>query len=107
MRFKVGVIGASGFIGVPYRREMRDAPEQYEIVAVSARRRDLLEAAGREDGASVVTTDWRELVAHPDVDVVLVAVPDVLHHEMALECAARGKHIVCEKPRGHERARGP
>ena len=98
MRFKVGVIGASGFIGVPYRQEMRDASEQYDIVAVCARRRDLLEAAGREDGAALVTTDWREVVAHPDVDTVVVAVPDVLHYEMALECAAQGKHIVCEKP---------
>ena len=98
MRFRVGVIGASGFIGVPYRREMRDVPEQYDIVAVCARRRELLEAAGREDGAALVTTDWREVVAHPDVDVVVVLVPDVMHYEIALECAAQGKHIVCEKP---------
>ena len=98
MRFRVGVIGASGFIGVPYRREMREVPEQYDIVAVCARRQDLLEAAGREDGASLVTTDWREVVAHPDVDVVVVVVPDVMHYEIALECAAQGKHIVCEKP---------
>ena len=98
MQFNVGVIGATGFIGVPYRQALRDAPEQYRIVALSARRQDLLEAAGREDSADLITTDWREVVSHPDVDLVLVAVPDALHHEVALESAAQGKHIVCEKP---------
>ena len=98
MHFGVGVIGASGFIGVPYRREIRGAPNLYRMVALAGRRRGPLEDAAAEDGAEFVTTDWREVVAHPDVDLVVVAVPDVLHHEIALECAAHGKHVVCEKP---------
>lgn len=98
MKFNVGVIGATGFIGVPYRQELREAAGQYRIVALSARRQELLEVARREDSAEFITTDWREVVSHPDVNLVLVAVPDALHHEIALESAAHGKHIVCEKP---------
>ena len=98
MKFHVGVIGATGFIGTPYRREIRDAPEDAEIVALCARRMDKLEAAAKLDGAKLITGDWRQVVEHPDVDLVLVATPDALHHEVVMACAEHGKHMVCEKP---------
>src|SRR5262245_44850933 len=100
MKFGVGVLGATGFIGTPYRAEIRQSPEDAAIVALCARRRDLLEAAAAEDGAAVATDDWRQVVEHPGVNLVVVATPDALHHEAALACAAAGKHIVCEKPIG-------
>lgn len=39
-----------------------------------------------------------ELAADPDVDVVIVATPPVLHARLAGEMLAAGKHVVCEKP---------
>lgn len=100
MKFGVGVIGATGYIGTPYRAEIRASPEDAGVVALCARRRDLLEAAAREDGARFVSDDWRSVVEHPDVNCVVVAVPDALHHEIVMACAAAGKHVVCEKPVG-------
>ena len=78
--FKVGVLGATGFIGTPYREEIK-ACKEARIIALCARRRDLLEAAAKKDGASCITHNWREVVTHPDVNMVIVATPDVLHHE--------------------------
>lgn len=98
--FGVGILGATGYIGTPYRAEIRDAPADARIVALCARRRDLLEAAGRQDGVTFVTDDWRRVVEHPDIHLVLVATPDALHHEAVMACAAAGKHVVCEKPVG-------
>ena len=100
MKFGVGVLGATGYIGTPYRAEIRQAPLDAAIVALCARRRDRLEAAASEDGASFITDDWRAVVEHPAVNLVLVATPDALHHEAVLACAAAGKHVVCEKPVG-------
>jgi predicted dehydrogenase len=60
----------------------------------------LLEAAAREDGAALATADWRQVVEHPDVNLVIVATPDALHHEAVMACAAAKKHVVCEKPVG-------
>lgn len=100
MSFGIGVIGATGFIGTPYREEIRQCGEDERIVALCARRRDLLEAAGREDGAELLTDDWRQVVDHPDVNLVIVATPDILHHEEAMACAKAGKHLFCEKPVG-------
>lgn len=98
--FRVGVIGATGFIGTPYRAEIRDSGDLARLTCLCARRRELLEAAGEIDGVSALTDDWREVVHHSEVDVVLVATPDALHHEAVLACAAARKHVICEKPLG-------
>ena len=100
MKFGVGVLGATGFIGTPYRSEIREAKDDARIVALCARRRNLLEAAAKEDGAQFITDDWRQVVEHPEVDLVLVATPDALHHEAVMACAQHGKHLVCDKPIG-------
>ncbi|MDP7049650.1 MAG: Gfo/Idh/MocA family oxidoreductase [Verrucomicrobiota bacterium] len=97
--FNVGVIGATGYIGAPYRAEIREA-NGGRIVALCARRRELLEAAGKEDGAELLTDKWLEVVRHPDVNFVIVATPDALHHEAVMACAEAGKHLLCEKPVG-------
>ncbi len=100
MKFRVGVLGATGYIGSPYRDEIRRSGAAAEIVALCARRKSLLEAARKEDGAALATDDWRAVVDHPDIDLVVVATPDALHHEAVMAAAAAGKHLVCEKPIG-------
>ena len=100
MKFHAGIIGATGYIGTPYRKEMRGAPDAARIVALCARRRDRLEVAAREDGCDFITDDWREVVNHPEVDLVVVVTPDRLHREPALAAAAAGKHLFCDKPVG-------
>lgn len=45
-----------------------------------------------------VYTDYKELLANPDIDAVSVAVPNFLHHPIALAAAKAGKHILMEKP---------
>ena len=44
------------------------------------------------------STDWREVVARPDIDIVDIATPTYLHHDMAVAAAEHGKHIFLEKP---------
>lgn len=102
MKYRIGVIGATGYIGVPYRREIRSASQDAQIVAVCARRRDRLQAAASEDGATLVTDDWRQVVEHPDINFVLVLTPDALHYEPVMACAELGKHVLCEKPIGKD-----
>jgi len=43
-------------------------------------------------------TDWREVIARPDVDVVDISTPGDSHAEIAIAAAKAGKAILCEKP---------
>ncbi len=42
----------------------------------------------------------------PDVDAVDICAPTHLHHDMALQAARAGKHIICEKPLARSLAKG-
>ncbi|MDX2006798.1 MAG: Gfo/Idh/MocA family oxidoreductase [Meiothermus sp.] len=55
------------------------------------------EIAGRY-GARRHTTDFREVLADPEVTAVSIATPDHLHREVAVAAAQAGKHLLVEKP---------
>src|SRR5690348_134079 len=43
-------------------------------------------------------TDWRELAADAEIDVVDVCLPTDMHPEVTLGALTAGKHVLCEKP---------
>ena len=49
-------------------------------------------------GFAHVATDWKKVIADPQVDVVSVCLPNFLHTEVTLAALAAGKHVLCEKP---------
>ena len=44
------------------------------------------------------TTDYRRLLARPDVDAVVVATPPETHFQLTMEALRAGKHVFVEKP---------
>lgn len=42
--------------------------------------------------------DYQQLLADPNIQVVVIATPEHLHHEMTLAALKAGKHIYIEKP---------
>ncbi len=44
--------------------------------------------------------DYKAMLDHSDIDAVIICSSNRDHLPIALECAARGKHILCEKPLG-------
>ena len=49
-------------------------------------------------GFARATGDWRELVADPAVEAVVIATPSESHRPMAEAALSAGKHVLCEKP---------
>lgn len=60
--------------------------------------RDAVKAAAEQFGWESYGTDWRKLVARPDIDIIDVCAPGNKHPEMVIGAAKAGKHIICEKP---------
>lgn len=74
------------------------------LVAVAGRDGSALAATAQRFGFGRFTTDWRDAVTDPGVDVVLVLTPNHLHAEQAVAAARAGKHVVCEKPLARDAA---
>jgi predicted dehydrogenase len=65
---------------------------------------DNVEARAKEAQARLgfeqCTTDWRDVINHPEIQAVDITSPNFMHKEMALATIAAGKHLFCEKPVG-------
>src|SRR5438093_2405826 len=51
---------------------------------------DIVKVAGR--------SEWRNVVASREIDLVIVAMPPFTHLEIASAALDAGKHVICEKP---------
>lgn len=105
-KIRIGVVGF-GWMGQAHTRSYLRIPTLFpertydpELIMISdtmgARVGEAVESFGFREG----TTDWQELVAHPEIDVVCICAPNMLHEPIAIAAAAQGKHIFCEKPVG-------
>ena len=91
-RFKAIILGA-GYRGRAYAEYATEHPDQLEIVGVA----DPVQA--EVIPAKKYWRDWREcLDDRPEADIVMVTMPDSLHHEPAIAALNAGYHLLLEKP---------
>lgn len=102
----IGVVGF-GWMGMAHSRSAariaslfpeRDFDTQLVICGdnVSERREQAVDGFGFASASA----DWESVVDHPDVDVVYVTAPNMMHEEVATAAAKAGKAVFCEKPVG-------
>jgi len=92
---KVGVIGG-GFGRL--HLQGYGATENVEVVAFCQRTRREAEAIAKEFAIPHVYSDYRDLLAHEDLDAVSIVAPPHLHREIATAALDQGLHVLCEKP---------
>ena len=71
-----------------------------ELVGVCDIDATTAQSVGRRYGVSNVTTDFRELLKLPNIDVVGMAVGPTQHRDMSIAALQRGCHVFMEKPTG-------
>ena len=104
-RINIGVIGM-GWQG-PENTKAFLALEDCQVVAACDIDRNHLQAAVKMINEAYGTDDckgyhdYRELLASPEIDAVMIAVPDHWHEIVATEAARRKKDIYSEKPLAH------
>lgn len=116
LRFGICGLGCMGRVHFARIRKQPDA----ELVAVcdqlpARRAGDWNDSLGNMDAvqtgdgrvsmdgiATYATTD--ELIADPNVDAVLVALPTPFHADVSVAALKAGKHVLCEKPMGYHPA---
>lgn len=91
----IGIIGA-GHFGAVHAKAMAEV-DGVQLVASCREDRAAAEQFAQEHGGSAYS-DWRQLLADPKVDAVVIATPHHLHKEIAIGAAEAGKHILLEKP---------
>lgn len=106
-QINIGGIGMGGSKG-GFRQGLHDTravggKNGCKVVAVCDVDRTHREEAGKEfqlDAASQYL-NYRELLARPDIDAVVIGTPDHWHAVMAVDAMRAGKDVYCEKPLTH------
>lgn len=93
---KVGVIGC-GSIAIHRHLPEFAANNQVEIVAVCDIISERAKAIADQYGAKVYT-DYQEVIADKNIDVISVCLPNNLHAPVSIAALQAGKHVLCEKP---------
>jgi predicted dehydrogenase len=95
----------SGLMGKAYAPALAQIPMWYWPPAAMPRRVLMtdIDAKSAADNAARYgyersAAGWEAAVEDPEIDVVLILVPNSLHRDIVLAAAKAGKHICCEKP---------
>jgi predicted dehydrogenase len=93
-----GMMGKAHSYGYTAAPVMRQLPHRPRLRVISGRDSDKVSRAASAYGIDEWTTDWREVIARPDVDIVDICTPPGTHAEIAEAAARAGKAVICEKP---------
>ncbi|CAM5514399.1 Gfo/Idh/MocA family protein [Streptomyces fumanus] len=95
-RLGIGVIGL-GRVSPAHLEGYLALPDEAFVAAVCDIDKKKTAAVSTELGVPGFT-DYHELLAHPEVDAVVVLLPHLLHHTVVTAAVAAGRHVTVEKP---------
>lgn len=92
---RVGVIGAGTNTRTKHIPGLQ-AIDGIEVVAVCNRSQESGQRVADELGIPQVVTDWREIVADPTIDAVVIGTWPYMHKMLTIASLEAGKHVMCE-----------
>jgi len=99
-KLKIGIVGCGGIANQKHFPTLKTLSDKCEIIAFCDILIERAKKAANEYGLSnaKVFADYKELLALPEVDVVYVLTPNVVHSPVTVAAFENGKHVFCEKP---------
>jgi predicted dehydrogenase len=92
---RIGVVGY-GYWGPNLVRNFAEYPGS-EVVAVADMRLDRLAPVQRRYPGVITTTNYRDLLADPSIEAMIISTPISSHFDLALASLQAGKHVLVEK----------
>lgn len=92
----LAIIGTGG-MGREHARRLQQE-KSCELKAACDLRPAELENFVKDFGIPKGYSDYKELLADPEVEAICVVTPDGLHAEISIAALNAGKHVLCEKP---------
>jgi predicted dehydrogenase len=102
MTVRIGLVG-SGFVSTFYLLGLQDVPG-WIIPVVASPNAENAQQFAKKWGIGEATSDVIGTIRRPDLDLIVLGVPNHVHAELAIRCAEAGKHVVCTKPLARNRA---
>lgn len=93
-----------GFMGSAHSQGWRtahrvfDLPARPQMAVLVGRNGPAVQANADKWGWEQSATDWREVIAREDIDIIDIVTPGASHAEIAIAALEAGKHVLCEKP---------
>lgn len=100
---RIAMLG-SGFIGRFYAESLQGYRSRDKIISIYSRREESAKKFAEDYKTEHVTTNMEESIAHPDVDIVCIALPNNLHEEAVILCCKHKKAVMTTKPLGRNGA---
>lgn len=98
-KVKVGIIGC-GTIAKSSHIPAYLKNEDVEIVYLCDILPEKAERLKEKFGCGTVVTDYKQVLADPQIDAVSVCTPNHMHAQISIDAMRAGKHVLCEKPAG-------
>ena len=97
-RIRVGIIGCGEVTQINHLPSLEFLEDLFEVTALCDVSASVLEAVGNSHHVGRQFLEYRDLLASPDVDAVLITTPHAYHSEQTLAALEQGKHVLVEKP---------
>jgi predicted dehydrogenase len=96
---RIAMLG-SGFIGRFYADSLQGQRSKDKIVSIYSRREESAKKFAKDYNVKHWTINMEESIAHPDVDIVCISLPNNLHEAAVMLCCKHRKAVMTTKPLG-------
>jgi predicted dehydrogenase len=100
---RIAMLG-SGFIGRFYAESLLGQRSKDKIVSIYSRREESAKKFADDYKCDHWTTSMEESIAHPDVNMVCISLPNNLHETAVMLCCKHKKAVITTKPLGRTAA---